>query len=52
MRTYDTFETRSDVCRFLEQLDKQGVLPQTIHITESNNKFTVFYREKSIRTNL
>ena len=52
MRTFEIFGSRIDVCRFLEQLDKQGVLPQTIHITESDNRFTVFYRKKLIGTNL
>lgn len=52
MRTFEIFESRNDVCRFLEQLDKRGVLPQTINITESDNRFTVFYRKRVIGENL
>ena len=52
MRTYDIFESRADVCDFLDELEEQGVLPATIHITEFNDKFTVFYKKKSTRTNL
>ena len=52
MRTYNTFESPADVCDFLDELEEQGVLPATIHITESNRGFTVFYKRKSTRTNL
>lgn len=52
MRTYDIFESRADVCYFLDELEEQGVLPATIHITESDRGFTVFYKKKSTRTNL
>ena len=52
MRTYEIFESRDDVCNFLDELEDQGVLPVTIHITEFNNRFTVFYKKKSTRTNL
>ena len=52
MRTYDIFESRADVCYFLDELEEQGVLPATIHITEFNDKFSVFYKKKSTRTDL
>lgn len=52
MRTYEIFETRNDVCYFLDELEEQGILPATIHITEFNGTFTVFYKKKSTRTNL
>lgn len=52
MRTYNIFESPDNVCDFLDELEEQGVLPATIYITESNDKFTVFYKKKSTRTNL
>ena len=52
MRTYKIFESREDVCNFLDELAEQCVLPATIHITEFNDRFTVFYKKKSTRTNL
>lgn len=56
MRTYKIFVSRDDVCNFLDELEEQGVLPATIHITEFNeefnDRFTVFYKKKSTRTNL
>ncbi len=52
MRTYNTFISSADVCDFLDELEEQGVLPATIHITEFKGKFTVFYKKKSTRTNL
>ena len=52
MRIYKIFESREDVCNFLDELEEQGVLSATIHITEFNDRFTVFYKKKSTRTNL
>ena len=54
MRTWDweNFDSRAGVCDFLDKLEKQGVLLATIHITESNRGFTVFYKKKSTKTNL
>lgn len=52
MRIYATFKSHKDVCEFLDELDEEGVLPATINITEFNDRFTVFYKAKSTKTNL
>ncbi len=52
MRKYKTFCYPESVIRFLDELENKGVLPQNIHITESDRIFTVFYKDKPTRTNL
>ena len=52
MMKYKTFCYPESVSRFLDVLENKGVLSQDIHITESDRIFTVFYKDKSTKTNL
>lgn len=52
MRKYKIFGSPESVNEFLDELENKGVLPQHIHITEYNRFYTVFYKDKSTRTNL
>ena len=52
MRKYKRFTSPERVNKFLEELEENGVLAATIHITEDNDFFTVFYKDKSRKSDL